>query len=148
MWPQAHARGIRVEVDTRDAEREEAIVRGDFSLLRRAVINLLTNAIKYGAANSRVSVSLSAEGTDWVIRVRDQGEGMAADALPRLFKRFSRIVEEGRDRPTGVGLGLVIVKTVAERHGGSVTVESEIGQGSMFELRLPLRLQTAPSVAV
>ena len=148
VWPQAHARGIRVEVDTRDAEREEAIVRGDFSLLRRAVINLLTNAIKYGAANSRVSVSLSAEGTDWVIRVRDQGEGMAADALPRLFKRFSRIVEEGRDRPTGVGLGLVIVKTVAERHGGSVTVESEIGQGSMFELRLPLRLQTAPSVAV
>jgi signal transduction histidine kinase len=91
VWPQAHARGIRVDVDTRDAEKEEAIVRGDFSLLRRAVINLLTNAIKYGSASSLVSVSLSAEGPDWVIRVRDQGAGIPADALPRLFKRFSRI---------------------------------------------------------
>jgi len=146
VWPQAHARGIRVEVDTRDAETEEAIVRGDFSLLRRAVINLLTNAIKYGAANSTVAVRLSAEGPDWVIRVRDQGEGMPSDALPRLFKRFSRIVDEGRDKPTGVGLGLLIVKTVAERHGGSVNVESELGKGSTFELRLPLRNSTAPLV--
>ncbi|WP_374264630.1 CHASE2 domain-containing protein [Zoogloea sp.] len=139
VWPQAHARGIRIDVDTRDAETEEAIVRGDFSLLRRAVINLLTNAIKYGAANSTVSASLSAEGQDWVIRVRDQGEGIPPDALPRLFKRFSRIVDEGRDKPTGVGLGLLIVKTVAERHGGSINVTSTLGEGSTFELRLPLR---------
>ncbi|WP_374246924.1 CHASE2 domain-containing protein [Zoogloea sp.] len=143
VWPQAQARGIRVEVDTRDAETEEAIVRGDFSLLRRAVINLLTNAIKYGAANSTVSVRLSAEGPDWVIRVSDQGAGIPPDALPRLFKRFSRIVEEGRDKPTGVGLGLLIVKTVAERHGGAVNVQSTLGQGSTFELRLPLRNATA-----
>ncbi|WP_346286634.1 CHASE2 domain-containing protein [Zoogloea sp.] len=148
VWPQAHARGIRISVDTRDAEREEAIVRGDFSLLRRAVINLLTNAIKYGDANSSVSVSLSAEGPDWVIRVRDQGAGIPADALPRLFRRFSRIVGEGRDRPSGVGLGLVIVKTVAERHGGNVIVSSEPGVGSTFELRLPLRSHlSTPAVA-
>ena len=139
VWPQAHARGIRIDVDTRDAETEEAIVRGDFSLLRRAVINLLTNAIKYGAANSTVSASLSAEGQDWVIRVRDQGEGIPPDALPRLFKRFSRIVDEGRDKPTGVGLGLLIVKTVAERHGGTVEVDSRPGEGCTFALRLPLR---------
>ena len=147
VWPQAHARGIRVDVDTRDAEKEEAIVRGDFSLLRRAVINLLTNAIKYGSASSVVSVSLSAEGPDWIIRVRDQGAGIPADALPRLFKRFSRIDGEGRDKPTGVGLGLLIVKTVAERHGGNVVVESEPGKGSTFELRLPLRDLAAPRLA-
>ncbi|HOB44636.1 MAG TPA: CHASE2 and HATPase_c domain-containing protein [Zoogloea sp.] len=147
VWPQAHARGIRIDVDTRAAEEEEAIVRGDFSLLRRAVINLLTNAIKYGAANSTVSVSLSAEGPDWVIRVSDQGAGIPADALPKLFKRFSRIVDEGRDKPTGVGLGLLIVKTVAERHGGNVTVESQAGQGSTFELRLPLRNPVTPPIA-
>lgn len=148
VWPQAHARGIRLAVDTRDAEREEAIVRGDFSLLRRAVINLLTNAIKYGDANSKVSVSLSAEGPDWVIRVSDQGAGIPADALPRLFRRFSRIAGEGRDRPTGVGLGLVIVKTVAERHGGNVIVSSKPGVGSTFELRLPLRSHVStPAVA-
>ena len=146
VWPQAHARGIRIDVDTRAAEEEEAIVRGDFSLLRRAVINLLTNAIKYGAANSTVSVSLSAEGPDWVIRVSDQGAGIPADALPKLFKRFSRIVDEGRDKPTGVGLGLLIVKTVAERHGGNVTVESQAGQGSTFELRLPLRNPVTPPI--
>lgn len=148
VWPQANARGINIDVDTRDAEKEEAIIRGDFSLLRRAVINLLTNAVKYGNAGSRVSVSLKAEGTDWVIRVRDQGEGIPADALPRLFKRFSRIVDEGRDKPSGVGLGLIIVKTVAERHGGNITVDSQVGVGSTFELRLPLRGQTADPVGV
>ena len=147
MLFRSHARGIRIDVDTRAAEEEEAIVRGDFSLLRRAVINLLTNAIKYGAANSTVSVSLSAEGPDWVIRVSDQGTGIPADALPKLFKRFSRIVDEGRDKPTGVGLGLLIVKTVAERHGGNVTVESQAGQGSTFELRLPLRNPVTPPIA-
>lgn len=146
VWPQANARGIRIEVDTRDAETEEAIVRGDFSLLRRAVINLLTNAIKYGNAGSRVAVSLKAQGTDWIIRVSDQGAGIPAEALPRLFRRFSRIVEEGRDKPSGVGLGLVIVKTVAERHGGSVSVESQAGEGSTFELRLPLRSHAAQPV--
>jgi signal transduction histidine kinase len=111
-------------VDTRDAEKEEAIVRGDFSLLRRAVINLLTNAIKYGDAGSRVSVSLKAEGHGLDHPVATRAQGIPAEALPRLFKRFSRIVDEGRDKPSGVGLGLIIVKTVAERHGGSVTVES------------------------
>ena len=121
-------------------------MRGDFSLLRRAVINLLTNAIKYGSPDSTVSAELAAEGADWVIRVRGQGAGIPPDALPRLFKRFSRIVEEGRDRPSGVGLGLLIVKTVAERHGGNVSVESTPGVGSMFEIRLPLRMRPdAPS---
>ena len=139
VWPQAQARGIRIQVDTRAAEQEEAIVRGDFSLLRRAVINLLTNAIKYGAADSQVFLSLSAEGPDWVIRVRDQGAGIPPEALSRLFRRFSRIVGEGRDQPSGVGLGLLIVKTVAERHGGTVEVDSRPGEGCTFALRLPLR---------
>ena len=93
-----------------------------------------------------VTVSLSAEGSDWVIRVGDEGEGIPADALPRLFRRFSRIVDEGRDKPSGVGLGLLIVKTVAERHGGSVAVDSQLGQGSTFELRLPLRSAAVPGV--
>ena len=90
-----------------------------------------------------MAVSLQAQGTDWIIRVSDQGAGIPAEALPRLFRRFSRIIDEGRDKPSGVGLGLVIVKTVAERHGGSVTVESKVGEGSTFELRLPLRSQAA-----
>lgn len=139
VWPQAHARGIRVDVDTHDADNEEAIVRGDFSLLRRAVINLLTNAIKYGAPDSTVSVHLQADGGDWLIRVRDQGAGIPSEALPRLFKRFGRVGGDGPAHPSGVGLGLLIVKTVAERHGGTVTVESTPGQGSAFEMRLPLR---------
>jgi len=143
VWPQAHARGIRIEVDTHDADTAEVTVRGDFPLLRRAVINLLTNAVKYGDANSVVSLSLSAEGPEWVIRVRDQGAGIPSEAMPRLFRRFSRIVEEGQGRPAGVGLGLLIVKTVAERHGGSITVTSELGRGSLFELRLPVQAAEA-----
>ncbi|MDD3353374.1 PAS domain-containing sensor histidine kinase [Zoogloea sp.] len=143
VWPQANARSIRLLVDTRDAEREESIVRGDFSLLRRAVINLLTNGIKYGKAGTALTLILNAEGPDWVIRVRDQGEGIPPEALPRLFQRFSRVAGEGPDHPAGVGLGLVIVKTVAERHGGSVAVDSTQGEGSTFTLRLPLRSLSA-----
>lgn len=146
VWPQAHARGIRVAVDTHAADSEEPIVRGDFSLLRRAVINLLTNAIKYGAPDSTVAVCLQADGSDWVIRVRDQGAGIPRAALPRLFKRFSRVGGDGPTQPSGVGLGLLIVKTVAERHGGTVTVDSTPGQGSTFELRLPLRIPLATSL--
>ena len=134
--PAARAKSIRLVMELAD---DLPMIETDASRVEQILMNLLTNAIKYGSANSMVSVSLLAEGPDWIIRVRDQGAGIPADALPRLFKRFSRIDGEGRDKPTGVGLGLLIVKTVAERHGGTVVVDSEPGKGCTFALRLPLR---------
>ena len=108
-------------------------------LLEQAVVNLVGNAIKYGL--ERTEISVSAERTDaaTVIRVADQGPGIARQHLSRIFERFYR-VDKGRSRSMGgTGLGLAIVKRVAIAHGGRVDVESQVGQGSVFTIAMPDR---------
>lgn len=133
---------------------EEALVRGDGDLLRRAVMNLVSNAIKYSPPGRRVRIGLVADAlaegvAGWSVFVADQGHGIAAEDLPRLFGRFTRLKREGQPEEEGIGLGLVFVKTVAERHGGRVEVHSRVHSrahnpgepalqtGSTFTLRLP-----------
>lgn len=106
----------------------------DFGL---AIRNLLDNALRYTTAGS-ISVTLRRVAGEAVLTVSDTGEGIPRRALDRVFERFFR-VDVARSRQTGgTGLGLSIVKHVAERYGGSVTVESELGAGSTFTIRLPL----------
>lgn len=108
------------------------------ALLEQAVVNLLDNAIKYSDPGSSIELSAAAEETHLVIRVEDHGCGIEAKHLPRLFERFYR-VDKARSRQLGgTGLGLAIVKHIALAHHGSVHVESTLGVGSVFCLRLPL----------
>jgi two-component system phosphate regulon sensor histidine kinase PhoR len=108
------------------------------ALLEQAVVNLLDNAIKYSNAEAAVEVSAACEGVELVIRVKDQGCGIDAQHLPRLFERFYR-VDMARSRELGgTGLGLAIVRHIALAHRGSVSVQSTVGVGSAFCLRLPL----------
>ena len=108
--------------------------------------NLLDNAIKYSDAGRRVDVAAEQQGDQAVIGVRDQGWGIPAEHLSRIFERFYR-VDKGRSRTLGgTGLGLAIVKHIAQVHGGTVTVESTPGQGSIFTLHLP-SAATASSVS-
>jgi two-component system, OmpR family, phosphate regulon sensor histidine kinase PhoR len=114
-------------------------LRGEINgaLIEQAVVNLLDNAIKYSDSGSEVVVSGALEGTELVIRVKDQGCGIEARHLPRLFERFYR-VDKARSRELGgTGLGLAIVRHIALAHRGSVGVESTVGSGSTFTLRLP-----------
>jgi two-component system phosphate regulon sensor histidine kinase PhoR len=107
------------------------------ALLEQAVINLLDNAIKCSNARAVVEVIATCEGGDLVIRVKDQGCGIDAQHLPRLFERFYR-VDKARSRELGgTGLGLAIVRHIALAHRGSVSVESTVGVGSTFCLRVP-----------
>ncbi len=107
------------------------------ALVEQAVINLLDNAIKYSESGSTVEIAAGREGTELVIRVTDQGCGIEARHLPRLFERFYR-VDKARSRDLGgTGLGLAIVRHIALAHRGSVSVESMVGVGSTFSLRLP-----------
>jgi two-component system phosphate regulon sensor histidine kinase PhoR len=107
--------------------------------------NLVTNAIKYGGDGKRVVVSvallgngLPEGGPSAEVRVRDFGQGIDAEHLPRLTERFYR-VDKGRSRAVGgTGLGLAIVKHIVNRHRGRLLVESERGKGSLFKVRLPL----------
>ena len=106
----------------------------DLSLL---VGNLVDNAIHYTQAGGSVGVEVRAEPGVVVLRVRDTGIGIPQRDLPRVFERFYR-VDQARSRETGgTGLGLAIVRHVCENHGGQIDVTSELGRGSVFEVRLP-----------
>jgi len=106
-------------------------------LLEQAVVNLIDNAVKYSEPGATVHVEAESNPTEVVIRVRDQGCGIPPQHLPRLFERFYR-VDKARSRELGgTGLGLAIVKHIAVAHRGTVDVESTVGRGSTFRLRLP-----------
>ena len=117
---------------------DDLVAKINGPLLEQAVINLFDNAIKYSDAGSTVRVTVEREGEQAVIRVIDNGCGIAANHLPRLFERFYR-VDKARSRELGgTGLGLAIVKHIMAAHQGTIHVESAVGRGSTFTLRLPL----------
>ena len=106
-------------------------------LLEQAVGNLIDNAVKYGPEGGRVTVSAAASGGFVAIRVQDEGPGIEKKHLTRIFERFYR-VDPARSRAMGgTGLGLAIVKHITLAHRGSVSVQSEVGRGSVFEIRIP-----------
>ena len=122
------------------AERtSEAIVLGDADELKAAVWNLIDNAVKYSQGPPRVRVELAgAENQRVAVRVIDQGVGISASELKRIFKRFYRIPPSVAFRTKGSGLGLFIVRSVARKHGGRAFAESAgQGHGSTFTLLLP-----------
>ena len=113
--------------------------RADIRTLSLAVSNLVDNAIKYGKEGGRITVSGKIDGESCVIEVADDGPGIPAEHLPRLFERFYR-VDKGRSRELGgTGLGLSIVRHVVESHGGSINVKSRLGEGTRFTLRVPAK---------
>ncbi len=112
-------------------------VRGSARDLALLVRNLVDNAIRYTRPGGRVDVAIGSENGEVVLRIRDTGIGIPQRELPRIFERFYR-VDRARSRETGgTGLGLSIVRHVVENHGGRIAVESELGRGTSFEVRLP-----------
>ena len=134
FWASANKRNIALDVQT---PLPTAYTRGDQTLLMRALCNLIDNAIKYSPSGTRIECGIEEEPGFWRVNIRDQGQGIAAPDIARLFEPFSRVGVESRGDVGGAGLGLAFVRTVAERHGGSVEVRSELGAGSVFTLRLP-----------
>ncbi len=130
--------------ESRDAGRvvatlpEAPVVRPvDEGTLRRAVKNLVENAVRHGGGDAPVTVALEARNGQASIVVTDKGRGIAAEHLPRLFERFYR-VPSATHEVKGVGLGLALCREVARAHGGDVTVVSAVGKGSAFTMRLPV----------
>ena len=134
ILPKATEKGMRLLVEC-DAALE---ARFEAGLLEQAVVNLIDNAVKYSPQDTSVRVSAWAEQGFLFIEVRDQGIGIPASDLGRIFERFYR-VDKARSRELGgTGLGLAIVKHIAMAHGGDVSVESWEGEGSTFRIRIPL----------
>jgi len=115
---------------------------GDADLLARAVENLVSNAIKYSPGGTDVTVSASSDDSAVSIQVADQGYGIPEAGLARIFEKFYRVPRVQDADVPGTGLGLSLVREIAELHGGSVTARSEVNAGSTFTLRLP-RAETA-----
>ena len=122
----------------------ELTVRGDEQQLEQLVRNLVDNALKYGAAEGPVAVGLTkGQGESARLTVADQGEGIAAEHLPHLTRRFYR-TDPGRSLASGgTGLGLAIVKHIVERHRGRLDIASKRGQGTTVTVRLPLARQAS-----
>jgi len=114
-------------------------VRAAATELESAIRNLLTNAVRYTPAGGRIRIEWRSRDGEGLLSVRDTGIGIPEEHLPRLSERFYR-VDRGRSRDTGgTGLGLAIVKHIMNRHGGRLQIESRVGEGSTFTLRLPGR---------
>ncbi len=114
-----------------------AQVRGDPHLLAEVVSNLVTNAIRYSRESGHIDVRLRAENGSVVLQVADDGPGIPAEALPHVFERFFR-VDPARSRERGgSGHGRAITRGIVEAHGGSITAESRLGEGSTFTVKLP-----------
>ncbi len=131
--PSAQSRSIEL---VRDFQTDYAPVLGDAELLERAVINLLDNAIRHSPEGGLVRLGIARRDNAFECTVVDSGPGIPQDGLDKLFRRFTRLAPDASQRH-GAGLGLAIVKAVVEKHNGAVSVESTVGRGSRFTLRLP-----------
>ncbi|MFM0672865.1 CHASE2 domain-containing protein [Paraburkholderia sediminicola] len=156
VWPQAHAKRITLytETGTADAADDGHWICADRSLMTRALVNILNNAVKYSPSDTRIVCSLASltpKGVPGAARrvsctIRDQGYGIPKEQQAGLFERFRRFHETERPEVGGAGLGMAFVKTVVTRHGGDVEVASEPGQGTAFTICLPV-LEDAQSGA-
>jgi signal transduction histidine kinase len=129
----AEEKGARIDLATPEAIE----FMGDGVRLRRALANLVDNALKYLGDGKRITLSAEKRGTEVVLNVRDDGLGISAEDLPRIWDRLFR-ADRSRSAP-GMGLGLSLVKAITEAHDGHVDVESAPGRGSTFSLILPLK---------
>ena len=135
LLPQARQKNITLEVNDID---QDVWVTADSSLLERAFINVVGNAIKYSPEDTRVSIVTRTENDAWIVaEVTDEGIGIPADRIGKLFERFHRDPNVQKQFK-GTGLGLALVATVVREHGGSVEAKSEESRGTTIVIRLPV----------
>jgi two-component system phosphate regulon sensor histidine kinase PhoR len=108
------------------------------TLLEQAIVNLLSNAIRYSPEKTTVTLAAREVRGVCELSVQDEGPGIAGRHLERIFERFYRVDRSRSSAAGGTGLGLAIVKHIAQAHGGSVEVQSELGAGSRFALLIPI----------
>jgi two-component system phosphate regulon sensor histidine kinase PhoR len=135
---------------TLDAPEDLPVLIADENRLQEVIYNLLDNAVKYSQAEGRITVSAARAADELRISVSDEGAGIPAADLPRVFERFYR-ADKARSREIGgTGLGLSIVKHIVQLHGGSVDAQSALGRGSTFTVTLPIapQIDVAPPAGV
>ena len=119
-----------------DLPTEPLMLNADKDKIKQVILNLLSNAIKYTRSGGKIKISARSSEEDIIFTVHDNGQGIPAEYLPRLFERFFRVpnAEKGVN---GTGLGLTICKQIIEAHNGKIEVSSTIGEGTTFSVHLP-----------
>lgn len=130
----AMEKNIEIKIDE---DSQPLVISADAQLLAQALGNLLSNAVKYSPPNTSIGIVAEKIGDELVLSVADQGYGIPADALDRIFDNFYRLKRDTDAGIVGTGLGLAFVKEIAERHGGRVTVENREKSGAIFRIFLP-----------
>jgi two-component system phosphate regulon sensor histidine kinase PhoR len=118
-------------------------ITADMDKLEQILTNLISNAIKYSPSGGEVVVTVSSDVERLTIAVRDQGIGIPADKLPRLFEKFERVDNRDTRRVGGTGIGLFLVRNYVDSHGGEVWADSVLGQGSTFTFQIPIHSSKA-----
>jgi signal transduction histidine kinase len=113
-------------------------IRVDADMMRRVLINLLENAIKFSKTDSDIEIGARKDGDSLLFWVKDDGPGIPAADHKRIFEKFARLKTRGEHRPSGLGIGLAFCRMAVQAHGGKIWVESEEGKGSRFIIALPL----------
>jgi two-component system heavy metal sensor histidine kinase CusS len=131
----AASKEIEVEVNITPGSVE---VKGDDASLERLFLILIDNAVKYTPAGGTIRLELLQEADQAIFAVKDNGIGIAAEDLPHIYDRFWRADKVRSRAMRGIGLGLSIARSIVERHGGTLSAQSELGKGSVFEVRLPV----------
>ena len=129
----AALRGLVISVRA-DGGGPEPVVKGDEAALRRALTNLVVNAVRLAPEHTTIEIAIDCQNDELTLAVTDSGPGIAAADQEAVFERFWR----GNESGPGLGLGLSIVRRVAERHGGRAEVTSALGSGTTFTILLPI----------
>jgi two-component system sensor histidine kinase/response regulator len=135
IMPLADARGVMLEPATIVAVPP---VRADRLRLRQILYNLMSNAVKFTDRGGMVRLRALRDGDQVAIAVIDSGIGIAPEHLSRLYRSFEQLTLPSGDRPGGTGLGLALTKRLVEMHGGTIDVESKLGVGTTFTIRIPV----------
>lgn len=135
LRPLADTEGVELKIDV---GKVLTPVLGDRSQLKRLLLNLINNAIKYNRRGGWVRVTLEHEGSTIILKVSDNGRGIPSEGLDKLFNRFYRVPDQ-EGRVIGTGLGLAIARKITQNHGGTISVESEVGAGTTFCVELPIQ---------
>ncbi len=141
--PAARRKGVAIGVECDVPGPVEAEI--DPHRLRQAISNLISNGVKFSHPGGRVVVGLEATTSGVSCWVRDEGVGVPAEELPRIFEEFARTSSRPTGREPGMGLGLSIVKRIVEAHGGAISATSELGRGTCFRFVLPRRPSAVPA---
>ena len=138
LMPHAQMKGIEMDISG-----ESVLIKGVHTLIHEMIYNLCDNAIKYNKDHGRVSVVITKNKDEAVVKVKDTGIGIPEDKVDRVFERFYRVDKSHSRARGGTGLGLSIVKHAAIRHNATIKVKSKVGKGTTITVRFPLKKKTA-----